>query len=113
MVLIALNVLFTPFLNLNAVRVLTLMVYAALAYLLWRRNSVAAVVGALVAALGVLIDGYGVYLLWQWVNGQTRTLGGVLKVGVTMFVPLLISLVTCIVLIGTLLSNNRRSGRDQ
>ena len=110
MVLIALNVLFTPFDNLNAVRVSNLLVYAVLAYLLWRRNRIAALVGAIVAVLGVLISGYGVYLLWQFVSDQTRTLGGAWRVSVTMFIPLLTSLVISVVLIRTLLSNNRWRG---
>jgi uncharacterized membrane protein len=109
-VLIALNVLFTPFHNLNAVRVSNLLVYVVLAYFLWRRNRIAAVVGAIVAVLGVLILGYGTYLLWQFVSDQTRSLGGTWRVSATMFVPLLINLLISVVLIRTLLSNNRWRG---
>jgi len=109
-VLIALNVLFTPFHNLNAVRVSNLLVYAVLAYFLWRRNRIAAVVGGIVAVLGVLILGYGTYLLWQFVSDQTRSLGGTWRVSATMIVPLLINLLISVVLITTLLSNNRWRG---
>ena len=110
MVLFALNVLFTPFDNLNAVRVSGLMVYAVLAYLLWRRNRIAALAGAIVAVLGVLVDGYGAYLLRQFVSDQTRTLAGAWRVSVTFFIPLVTSLVISVVLIRTLLSNNRWRG---
>jgi hypothetical protein len=110
MVLIALNVLFTPVDNLNAVRALNLLLYAVLAYLLWRRNRIAALVGAIVAVLEVLISVYGVYLLWQFVSDQTHTFGGAWRVSVTMFIPLLTSLGISVVLIRTLLSNNRWRG---
>jgi hypothetical protein len=109
-VLIALNVLFTPFHNLNAVRVFNLLVYVVLAYFLWRRNRIAAVVGGIVAVLGVLILGYGTYLLWQFVSDQTRSLGGTWRVSATMIVPLLINLLISVVLITTLLANNRWRG---
>jgi len=109
-VLIALNVLFTPFHNLNAVRVSNLLLYVVLAYFLWRRNRIAAVVGGTVAVLGVLILGYGTYLLWQFVSDQTRSLGGTWRVSATMIVPLLINLLISVVLIRTLLSNNRWRG---
>ena len=110
MVLVALNVLFTPFDNLNAVRVLNLLVYVVLAFFLWRRNRIAALVGGTVALLGVLILGYGTYLLWQFVSDQTRSLGGAWRVSATMFVPLFVNLVISVVLIRTLLSNNRWRG---
>jgi asparagine N-glycosylation enzyme membrane subunit Stt3 len=109
-VLIALNVLFTPFHTLNAVRVFNLLVYVVLAYFLWRRNRIAAVVGGIVAVLGVLILGYGTYLLWQFVSDQTRSLGGTWRVSATMIVPLLINLLISVVLITTLLANNRWRG---
>ena len=107
MVLIALNVLFTPFDNLNVVRVLILLVYVALASFLWRGNRVAATIGAAVALFNVLISGYGQYLLWQFVSDQSRTLEGAWRVSATIFLPLLVSLVIAMVLIRTLLSNKR------
>jgi uncharacterized membrane protein len=113
MVLIALNVLFTPFDNLNVIRVLILLLYVALAYFLWRGNRIAAIVGATVAVLDVFISGYGTYLLWQFVFDQTRTLAGAWRVSATMFVPMLTSLVIFVVLMRTLLSNKRWSGRDK
>ena len=112
MVLIALNVLFTPFDNINAVRVSILLVYVVLAYFLWRRNRIAALFGATVAVLGVLISGYGIYFLWQFVSDQTRTWGGAWRVSGTMFLPLLTSLVISAVLIRTLLSVKRWTGRE-
>lgn len=104
-VLITINVIFAPFGAFTAPRVLTLLVYLVLSYLLWRRSRVGAFAGILVALAGAALMGGAIFFLWSMVLDQLAHLSGALEVIVTMFLPGLFNLLIVVVLARALLSN--------
>ena len=117
LVLVVLSVVFnfTPWMGgnptaLNALRGSVLLVYLALAFMLWRGNRVAAIAAVLVASAGLLLLGAGTFFLWPVVSDELSHMAGAVQVTATMFIPVLFNLLIVVVLLRTLLSNNRWRG---
>jgi hypothetical protein len=109
-VLVIINVIFAPYGTFNFWRLSTLLIYFVLSFFLWRGNRISALIGAIVALAGSLLVGNAVFFLWPVFADQLRHMAGALEVTVSIFGPLLINVAIFVVLVRSLLSNNRWRG---